>query len=98
MANVVTLFVDPAGDYTGGYTSLVIEPTFANSSANITRGVIQADVETNASVSLQMRVSTEARWVEIAIYTEDTVEELVTSNYMRVVVTGDAKVWLGETR
>lgn len=98
MANVSTLFIDPAGNYTGGYTSLVVEPTFAAHSTNITRGVFQVDVEVAGPVSLQMRVSEDARWVEIAVYTTDTIEEVVLGNYMRVVVTGDAKVWLGETR
>lgn len=98
MSNVATLFVDPAGDYTGGYTSLVLKPTFAASTANITRGVIQADVEVAGPVSLQMRVSPDARWIEVAVYTEDTIEEIVIANEMRVVVTGDAQVWLGETR
>lgn len=98
MSNVLKLFIDPAGDYTGGYTSLVVEPVFAAAVANITRGVIQANVEAAASVSLQMRVSPDARWVEIQVYTADTIEEVVLANYMRVVVTGDAKVWLGETR
>lgn len=98
MSNTTKLFVDPAGNYTGGYTSLVVTPVFAASTANITRGVIQADVEAAGSVSLQMRVSKDARWVEITVYTEDTIEEAVLANYMRVVVTGDAKVWLGETK
>lgn len=98
MSNVLKLFIDPAGDYTGGYTSLVVEPVFAAATSNTTRGVVQADVEPAGSVSLQMRVSIEARWVEVQVYTEDTIEEVVLANYMRIVVTGDAKVWLGETR
>ena len=98
MANVATLFVDPAGTYTGGYTSHMVQPTFENSSANITRGVIQANVEADGSVSLQMRLTEEARWIEVSIYTQDTIEEIVLANFMRVVVTGAAKVWLGETR
>lgn len=97
MSNVIKLFVDPAGDYTGGYTSNTLSPTPARHSANVTRGVIQANVEAAATVSLQMRVSEEARWVEITTYAEDTMEEVVLGNFMRVVVTGDAKIWIGET-
>jgi len=97
MANAVKLFVDPAGTYTGGYTSHMVESTFAAHSSNITRGVIQANVETGGRVSLQMRLTLDARWVEIAVYHQDIIEEVVTANFMQVVVTGDAKVWLGET-
>lgn len=98
MANVATLFVDPAGDYVGGYTSETVEAAHRRGQNNTTRGVIQANVEVAGPVSLQMRVSLDARWVEVAVYTEDTIEEVVMGNYMRVVVTGDAKVWIGETR
>ena len=98
MSNSVKLFIDPAGDYTGGYTSETLLPTPSRHSSNQTRGVVQANVEAAASVSLQMRVSEDARWVEITVYTEDTIEEVVVSNFMRIVVTGDAKVWLGEVK
>lgn len=98
MSNVVTVFEDPAGNYTGGYTSLVVTPVFAASTSNNTRGVFQVDVEVAGPVSLQMRISEDANWVEVAEYTQDTVEEIVLANFMRVVVTGDAKAWLGETR
>ena len=98
MAIVATLFVDPAGTYTGGYTSNMVEPTFENHSSNATRGVIQANVEAGGSISLQMRLTLEARWIEVAVYAEDTIAEVVTATFMRVVVTGAAKVWLGETR
>lgn len=98
MSNVVRVFEDPAGNYTGGYTSLVIEPVFAAAVANITRGVFQVDVEVAGPVSLQMRVSEDADWVEVSSYTANTIEEVVLANFMRVVVTGDAKAWLGETR
>jgi len=98
MANVATLFVDPAGNYTGGYTSHMIESNFKNHRSNATRGVVQADVEPGGSVSLQMRLTVDARWIEVAIYTGDTIEEVVMAKFTRVVVTGDARVWLGETK
>ena len=98
MANVATLFKDPAGTYTGGYTSEMLESTNQNHRSNATRGVVQANVEVAGSVSLQMRLTDAARWIEVAVYTEDTIEEVVLANFMRVVVTGDAQVWLGETR
>ncbi len=98
MANVATLFEDPAGNYTGGYTSYMIEATSQNHSSNTTRGVIQANVEPGGEVSLQMRLTTDARWVEVSNYTGDFIEEVVMSTFMRVVVVGAAKIWLGETR
>lgn len=98
MANIATLFVDPAGDYTGGYTSDTVQPVFAASTSNITRGVFQVDVEVAGPVSLQMRVSEDADWVEVGVYTTNSIEEVVLGNFMRVVVTGDAKAWLGETK
>jgi len=98
MANAVQLFVDPAGTYTGGYTSNMVESNFKNHRSNATRGVVQANVEAGASVSLQMRLTVAARWIEVAVYTGDTIEEVVMAKFMRVVVAGDAKVWLGETK
>ena len=98
MANVSSLFVDPAGNYTGGYTSNMLEANAVRQRSNATRGVIQADVEVGGSVSLQMRLTQSSRWIEIAIYTADTIEEVVVANFMRVVVTGDARVWLGQTQ
>ena len=101
MANAVTKFIDPAGNYTGGYTSNMIEANQAAHRSNATRGVIQADVEANSSVSLQMRLTVSSRWIEVAVYTEDTIEEVVMAKFTRVVVsgaTGAATVWLGETK
>lgn len=98
MANTSSIFEDPNGTYTGGYTSKMKSANFKNHMSNATRGVIQADIETESSVSLQMRVDVDARWVEVAVYTEDTIQEIVMANYMQVVVTGSAKVWLGETK
>lgn len=98
MANESKLFIDPAGAYTGGYTSLTVEPTASAVRGDATRGVFQVDVEVAGPVSLQMRVSEDADWVEVAVYTTNSIEEVVLGNFMRVVVTGDAKAWLGETR
>jgi len=98
MANSIKLFIDPADLYTGGYTSNMIEANSVNHRSNATRGVVQADVEPAGSVSLQMRLTVESRWVEVAVYTEDTIEEVVMAKFTRVVVTGDARVWLGETK
>ncbi len=98
MANVSQLFVDPADNYTGGYTSHTVEPTASAVRGDATRGVFQVDVEVAGPVSLQMRISEDADWVEVAVYTTNTVEEIVLANFMRIVVTGDAKAWLGETQ
>ena len=101
MANAITKFVDPGGTYTGGYTSNMIESTPINHRSNATRGVIQVEVGALTSVSLQMRLTVDAPWVEVAVYTQDTIEEVVMAMFTRIVVsgaTGAATAWLGETK
>lgn len=97
MSNVATVFKDPADLYTGGYTSEVLEPVFANSSSNNTRGTIQVDI-TSGTVELQMRLTKDAPWFTAKIYSTSIVEEVVLANYMQLIVSADAKCWLGETR
>ena len=95
MSNTTKKFVDPDGTYTGGYTSQVLEPVFANHKSNQTRGVVQVMIS-SGSVDLQMRLSTEADWLTVKSYTSNAIEEVVLANYMRVVVSADATCWLGE--
>jgi hypothetical protein len=97
MANAATLFVDPAGNYTGGYTSHQLQSVFAAHSSNQTRGVIQVQI-TSGTVILQMRVSLDAPWLPVRTYSVDTIEEIVVANFMRIVASADAKAWLGETK
>ena len=95
MPNVHNKFIDPAGTYTGGYTSNELKPTPASHVSIQTRAVFQVDV-VSGTVGLEMRVSPDANWVPIKTYSASAVEEIVLSNYMRVVATDSADCWLGE--
>lgn len=95
MANTSRIFPLPVGAG-GSYTSLPLEPATSKRAENHTRGVIQ--VEVNAGqITLEMRVHHEALWLPMKVYTQNTIEEIVLANYMRVVATGGAVAWLGET-
>ncbi len=96
MANVVEQFIDPAGLYTGGYTSHMLQSTDKKLMCFITRGVIQVQL-TSGTVQLQMRLSTDAPWFTVRTYDTDMIEEIVISNFLQVVVSDAAVVWLGET-
>jgi formyltetrahydrofolate hydrolase len=95
MANFSKKFVDPAGSYTGGYTSHTAVSNEQNTS-NQTRGVIQVDI-TSGTVSLQGRVNEDAPWFVIKLYTESALEEIVLAPYLQVVVSDTAEVWIAET-
>jgi len=97
MANSVSKFIDPADLYTGGYTSNMIEANKVAHRSNATRGVVQVQI-TSGTVSLEMRLTVDAPWIEVANYAADTIEEVVIAKFMRVIVSADAVVWLGETK
>jgi hypothetical protein len=97
MANAVRQFVDPAGNYTGGYTSDILPATDLGYQAFQTRGVVQVEI-TSGSVELEMRLTPDAPWISIATYTSNTIEEIVMANFMRIVATGAARAWLGVVR
>lgn len=95
MANTSRMFPIPQGGG-GSYTSLILEPADPRRYGNQTRGVIQ--VEVNAGdLTLEMSIHHEAPWLPMKTYVVDTIEEIVLANYMRVVATGGAVAWLGET-
>jgi len=95
MANYASQFVDPANNYSGGYTSLTIKGNQPHTS-NQTRGVIQIEV-TSGNVLLQGRVSETAPWITIKDYTESQLEEIVLAPYMQIIVSDAARGWIAET-
>lgn len=95
MPNTVHKFLDPADSYTGGYTSKTLNPTAASHRSVQTRCVIQVNVP-SGTLSLQMRLTSDAPWFVVKTYSASTVEEMVLANDMRIVVTDDAEAWLGE--
>lgn len=97
MANVATLFVDPAGTYVGGYTSRELESNSSNYNYNATRAIIHVEL-TSGIVTLEMRVAHEAVWIPVRVYNASMLEEIVIANFLRVVVSDSAKIWLGETK
>ena len=95
MPNTVNKFIDPDGNYTGGYTSKILKPTASSHRSIQTRCVIQVNVP-SGTLSLQMRLTPDAPWFVVKTYSASTVEEMVLANDMRIVVTDDAEAWLGE--
>lgn len=95
MSNTVKQFMDPAGTYTGAYTSDTMVPTPLGYRSFQLRAIIQVEI-TSGTVDLQMRLTPDASWVTVTSYTTNSIEEVVMANEMRVVVTGVARAWLGE--
>lgn len=50
----------------------------------------------SGQVTLEARLSNDAPWLPLKTWSEDSIEELVLAFQLRVVVTDEAKVWLGE--
>jgi hypothetical protein len=94
MSNYTRLFVDPAGTYSGGYTSEVING-HDHDSSNQPRGIIQVEL-TSGTVDLQYRVDPEASWLTVRQYTANAMEEAAVLPYMRIVASNAAKVWFSE--
>ncbi len=95
MPNTVHKFIDPDGNYTGGYTSKTLKPTAASHRSVQTRCVIQVKI-TSGTLLLQMRLTPDAPWFSVKEYSVDTVEEMVLANEMQVIASADAEAWLGE--
>lgn len=89
------IFGDPAGAYTGGYTSLTRHPNTARGSNQ--RGIIQV-VITTGTVEFQGKVHHDAPWVVVKTYNVNTIEEAVLMPHMRVVVSDEAKVYITESK
>lgn len=87
-------FVDPSGTYTGGYTSDAILPNTSRGQ----RGVVQVVLSTG-TVMLQGKVAEAAPFLNIKEYTASTLDEVVMTPYMRVVVSDDSDglAWMSET-
>ena len=95
MANYAAKFIDPSGDYTGGYTSETLEGNSLDNSV-IGRGLIQISI-TSGTVTLQGKLTTAAPWVTIKVYNASTLEEIVISPFFRVIASGDAECFYAET-
>jgi len=96
MANKVSKFTDPSGNYSGGYTSNIYKCSINNSSNNNSqRGVIQVSV-TSGEVFLQMRLSSDCPWYTARRYTSSIVEEMVLAGELRIVATNKAEAWVAE--
>ena len=78
-------FKDPAGTYSGGYTSEIVMP---NTNKN-QRGVVQVNL-TSGSVDLQGRADSLAPFVSMKTYTTSGLDEVVLAPYMRVFVSADS--------
>lgn len=97
MANFSRKFESPDDSYTGGYTSKVLQPAHRDLAVDMTRGIIQVHI-VSGSVELQARLHKDAPWHVLKTWTEDSIEELVLANQLRVVVSDEAHCWLGEVR
>lgn len=97
MANFSRKFQSLSGVYTGGYTSIILEPQHQDAEVHITRGVIQIYL-ISGEVRLQARVHPDAPWLTLKVWTASAMEEVVLANQLRVVVTDEAHCWLGEVR
>lgn len=97
MANTSKPFVDPAGLYTGGYTSEILTSTWANYKTFVTRAIIQVEI-TSGTLELQMRLDPDAPWLLVRTYDTSILEEIVVCNYLRVVASGSSRAWLGVTK
>jgi hypothetical protein len=78
-------FKDPAGVYSGGYTSETIMP---NTNKN-QRGVVQVNL-TTGTVDLQGRADSSAPFVSMKTYTTAGLDEVVLAPYMRIFVSSDS--------
>lgn len=85
-------FMDPAGTFTGGYTSDEIMPRTNRNQ----RGVVQVSLSTG-SVELQGRADSAAPWVTLKTYSASALDEVVLAPYMRIVASTDGVAWLSET-
>ena len=97
MANVQNKFVDPAGNYTGGYVSETLQPNVSSHISNQTRGVMQVDI-ISGEVTVFMKVHFDANWIPVRVYTQSGIEEIVLGNYIKVEATDSAKAWLGQVK
>lgn len=97
MANFSRKFLSLTGEYTGGYTSQILEPEPFQHAVQEPRGVIQIHI-VSGSVTLQARLAAEAPWFDLRSWTVSAMEELVLPNQLRIVATGEAHCWLGEVR
>tara|TARA_R100000544_G_C2211491_1_gene52218 strand:- start:349 stop:621 length:273 start_codon:yes stop_codon:yes gene_type:complete len=78
-------FKDPAGTYSGGYTSEIVMPNTNNNP----RGVVQVNL-TSGSVDLQGRADSSAPFVSMKTYTTSGLDEVVLAPYMRIFVSSDS--------
>lgn len=95
MANYATKFIDPAGNYSGGYTSLTVE-TNKNNNSNQTSGVLQVAI-TSGYVDIEMKLSEDAPWLVVKRYTASSIDELTLGNFVRVIASDTAEAWIAET-
>jgi hypothetical protein len=87
-------FKDPAGVYSGGYTSDIIMPRTNRNQ----RGVAQVTV-TTGTVELQGRADSAAPFITFKTYNASGLDEVVLAPYMRVLVSSDSDgvAWLSST-
>jgi len=94
------IFADPAGLYTGGYTSNIRHPNTARGSNQ--RGIIQVIITTQGdTVDFQGKVHPDAPWVTVKSYSANTIEEAVLMPHMRVVTSAasdEIKVYITESK
>jgi len=96
MANKISKLTDPAGLYSGGYTSNIYKcSNNPNSNNNSQRGVIQVHLD-SGEVYLQMRLSSDCPWYTARKYTSSIVEEMVLAGEIRIIATNKAEAWVAE--
>jgi hypothetical protein len=92
----VKLFKDPAGLYTGPYTSDVMY-THNQGGGQYHQGSIQIEI-TTGTLTVEGRVNSDAPWVTLAVYTIDSIDQLALVPEMRVITTLASRAWLAEHR
>ena len=86
-------FIDPAGLYTGPYTSEVYQP---NTSGNNQKGVFQCDI-TTGTVALEGKADSAAPWATVTTYSASTIAEVVLTPYMRVTASLASSSYVDDT-
>ena len=89
-----TKLIDAGGTYEGGYTSEIYAPN-TRSNTREPQGIIQVDI-TSGTVDIEGRLNDEATWQVIKNYTESKIEGILLPYQLRAVVSGSAKVFVGE--
>jgi hypothetical protein len=88
--NFATRLVSPNGLYNASYTSEVLNTGFG-----VGQGVVQVDLAGATSITIQGRMSEEAPWFTLKIFTAAAIEQLALPFFIRAVSVGGGQAWVG---